>query len=61
MEGKYHLLSYKKQLKYFWVWKYPAVKASANTRGDIEHCDHWEKIRTIILSYLSGAFPDKVN
>ena len=29
------------------------------TRSNIEHCDHWGKIRTIILSYLSGAFPDK--
>ena len=30
------------------------------TRSYIEHCDHWEKMKTIILSYLSGAFPDKV-
>ena len=38
----------------------PAVKASTNYK-DYEHCDHWQKIRTIILSYLSDAFPDKVN
>ena len=29
--------------------------------NDIKHCDHWEKIRAIILSYLSGVFPDKAN
>ena len=31
------------------------------TRSNIEHCNHWKKTRTIILSYLSGVFPDKVN
>ena len=28
------------------------------TKSNIEHCDHWEKIR-IITSYISGAFPDR--
>ena len=30
------------------------------TRSNIEHCNHREK-KTIILSYLSRTFPDKVN
>ena len=34
------------------------LKPSQLTISKIEHCDHWEEIRTIILSYLSGAFPD---
>ena len=37
------------------------LKPPQITKSNIEHCDQWEKIRTIILSYLSGAFPDKVN
>ena len=37
------------------------LKPPLITRSNIEHCDQCEKIRTIILSYLSGAFPDKLN
>ena len=37
------------------------LKPPQITRGNIEHCNQWEKIRTIILSYLLGVFPDKVN
>ena len=38
MEVSYHVLSYKdqKQLKCFWVWKSPAVKASPNYKKQ-----HW--------------------
>ena len=44
-----------------WIWKSPALKPVQITKRNIKYCDHWEKIRTIILSYLSGAFLDKVN
>ena len=44
-----------------WVWKSPAIEACTITRSNIKHCDQWEKIRTINLSYLSGAFPYQVN
>ena len=37
------------------------LKTAQITRSNIEHCDHWEKIRTIVLTFLSGALPDKVN
>ena len=39
------------------------LKPPQITRNNIEHCDQWEKIRAITLSYLSGAYlsADEVN
>ena len=33
------------------------MKLPQITRSNIQYCYHWQKIRTIVLSYLSGAFP----
>ena len=44
------------------MWKSPAVKASKEYKKQHQILrDHWEKIKTIILPYLPGAFPGKVN
>ena len=43
-----------------WVWKSPAIKASTNYKK--QHQTLWTlRKKTIILSYLSEEFPDKVN
>ena len=57
LEGSYHLLSCKnyEQLKYL-IMKKPLQI----TRSNIDNCDQREKIRKIILSYLSEASPVKV-
>ena len=49
MEGSYHLLSFKDKESL----KYLSMK--------IGYYDQWEKIRTAVLSCLSGAFWDKMN
>ena len=41
--------------------KSPAVKASTNYKKQQETLRSLRKLRTRVLSYLSGAFPDKVN
>ena len=45
------------------VWKSNLLllKPPQITKSNKKHCDHWEKLRTRVLSYLSRAFPDKVN
>ena len=37
------------------------LKPPQTAKSNITHCDQREKLRTIILSHLSGAFPDEVN
>ena len=55
----YFTLSTKKNWN-IWIWKnLLLLKPPKITRNNIGHCDQWEIIRTIILSYLSGIFQIK--
>ena len=55
----YFTLSTKKNWN-IWIWKnLLLLNPPQITRNNIGHCDQWEIIRTIILSYLSGIFQIK--
>ena len=64
-ENKKRMKKKKKKLgtiKIFLSMKIPCCSKPPDiTRSHIEHCNNSEKIKAIILSHLSGAFPHKVN
>ena len=58
-DGSYHLLSYKDQEQSKnSSTNSAAVKSCTNYKKQHQNCDHSEKTKTLILPYLSGAFPD---